>query len=405
MARVLGDGRYDVGGVILSRPFKIRRFGHFGFNCIRMDAMIDFYTNHLGLKTSDRSDRLASRQLPEVQAKLGPSERHLHFLRYGTEHHQLVLIAVDLWSAVDPGAAGRSINQVTWQVGSLEEVVDAAAWIGAHGGEVVRTGRDMPGSNWHGYIADPDGHVHELYYGMEQVGWDGLSKPREMWERDGAMHTPEIPRPGETAEVDAAIGAGVDVTAGMRGRDELPPTYAVDGVMLARPFKVVGLGPVSLYVDDVDRAAEFHCRVLGFSERRRVDHNGHCGAMLSYGANHHDLVLYDRSVRGLVGHADDRSAMALGVRVANFRQLRDAVDHLVGLGAEPVDVPAELVPGFDYVEHLRDPDGNLIQLYYYLAQANSSPVATRSGNCSGWPEYVDAPDDVFGGEVFIGPWD
>ena len=29
--------RYDVGGVLLPRPFKIRRLGHFGFNAVRMD--------------------------------------------------------------------------------------------------------------------------------------------------------------------------------------------------------------------------------------------------------------------------------------------------------------------------------------------------------------------------------
>jgi catechol 2,3-dioxygenase-like lactoylglutathione lyase family enzyme len=400
-------GEYDVGGVVLPRPFKIRRFGHFGFNCTRMDAMVDFYTRDLGLKVSDRSDRLAMRQPPEVQASLDGSERSLHFMRYGTEHHQLVLISAKLWSAVDPEASDRSINQVTWQVGSLQEVVDAATWIGRQGGRVLRAGRDMPGSNWHGYIADPDGHVHELYYGMEQVGWDGLSKPRQMWERDGAMAAPDLPRPPESAEVDAAVDADVDLSAGHRGRDDLEAAYAVDGVMLARPFKVVGLGPVSLYVDDVDRSVEFHTHILGFNERRRVAHAGHTGAMLTHGANHHDLVVYDRSVREVVGHAADRSAMALGVRVANYRQLCAAVDHLVGRGAEPVAVPAELVPGFDYVQHLRDPDGNLIQLYYYLAQAHApgGPPPTTSGDRTNWPDRVIAPPDVFGGEVFIGPWD
>ena len=26
------DTKYDVGGVLLDRPFKVRRLGHFGFN-------------------------------------------------------------------------------------------------------------------------------------------------------------------------------------------------------------------------------------------------------------------------------------------------------------------------------------------------------------------------------------
>jgi hypothetical protein len=36
---------YEVGGVRMSRPFKIRRFGHFGFNLDRLDEGIAFYTD------------------------------------------------------------------------------------------------------------------------------------------------------------------------------------------------------------------------------------------------------------------------------------------------------------------------------------------------------------------------
>ena len=48
--------RYDVGGVLLPRPFKIRRLGHFGFNAVRMDEGRDFYTSLLGFKPSDVLD-------------------------------------------------------------------------------------------------------------------------------------------------------------------------------------------------------------------------------------------------------------------------------------------------------------------------------------------------------------
>jgi len=48
---------------------------------------------------------------------------------------------------------------------------------------ISRAGRDMPGSNWHCYPYDIEGHRNELYYGMEQIGWTGLSKPRAMHER------------------------------------------------------------------------------------------------------------------------------------------------------------------------------------------------------------------------------
>src|SRR6059036_950403 len=50
-----GD-RYNVGGVLLPRPFKIRRLGHFGFNAVKMDASRDFYGALLGFKHSDILD-------------------------------------------------------------------------------------------------------------------------------------------------------------------------------------------------------------------------------------------------------------------------------------------------------------------------------------------------------------
>ena len=62
-----------------------------------------------------------------------------------------------------------TVNQITWQVSSLREVVGGNAWLKDRI-RVVRTGRDMPGSNWHFYPVDPCGHTNELYYGIEQIG-------------------------------------------------------------------------------------------------------------------------------------------------------------------------------------------------------------------------------------------
>ena len=35
--------RYDVGGVLLDRPFRIRRLGHFGYNVDDIAACLEFY--------------------------------------------------------------------------------------------------------------------------------------------------------------------------------------------------------------------------------------------------------------------------------------------------------------------------------------------------------------------------
>ncbi len=48
------DGKFDVGGILLDRPFKIRRLGHFGINVTDMEAGLRFYRELLGLGRQDR---------------------------------------------------------------------------------------------------------------------------------------------------------------------------------------------------------------------------------------------------------------------------------------------------------------------------------------------------------------
>ena len=52
----LNGHRYDVGGVLLERPFKIRRLGHFGFNFDKLEEAREFYGDLLGFTVSDKAD-------------------------------------------------------------------------------------------------------------------------------------------------------------------------------------------------------------------------------------------------------------------------------------------------------------------------------------------------------------
>ena len=47
---------YSVGGVMMPRPFKIRRLGHFGFNVNSPKDCLHFYKDLLGFKVSDHLD-------------------------------------------------------------------------------------------------------------------------------------------------------------------------------------------------------------------------------------------------------------------------------------------------------------------------------------------------------------
>src|SRR5580765_3450125 len=146
------NSKFNVGGVLLNQPFKIRRLGHFGFNLVDMAGGIRFYRDLLGFRVSDIIDHSSRAKGSELT---GLSNTNSYFTRYGTDHHALVLFNQRAREALGrPGQPNISINQITWQVGSLIEVCNGIRWIDRNGIKQQRSGRDMPGSNWHTYLLD-----------------------------------------------------------------------------------------------------------------------------------------------------------------------------------------------------------------------------------------------------------
>ena len=82
--------RYNVGGILLERPFKIRRLGHFGFNLTKLEEARHFYGDLLGFIVSDKADFSRAPWFPKDQ---GLGDTHGYFMRYGTDHHAMVLFS------------------------------------------------------------------------------------------------------------------------------------------------------------------------------------------------------------------------------------------------------------------------------------------------------------------------
>jgi len=400
--------KFNVGGVLLEQPFKIRRLGHFGFNLANMEDGVRFYVDLLGFRVSDVMDYSRRAKSPEQVAGLG--DPNGYFTRYGTDHHSMVLFPKRVRDALGRSEKpGVTINQITWQVGSLREVGDAIQWFTSQGVQLQRTGRDMPGSNWHTYLLDPDGHSNELYYGIEQIGWNGYSKPRAMYDR-GFDKAPELPQIPEYEEVQQARAKGVDLASGHRHTENLTAGFDVDGILLPRPFKIVRLGPVNLFVDDLAKAEEFYRNRLGFTLTDEVLWRGHRCLFLRCNTEHHSLALFPVALREVLGLSAHTKSAGLGLQLANFRQLRDAVKFLMERGIRVRDdIPTELHPGIDCAAHVLDPDGHLIQLYCAMEQigwdGKPKPRELRRPlKMSEWPESLDSNRGIYLGEPFLGPW-
>ena len=149
----------------LPRPFKPRRLGHFALWQTDLEMARRLYVDLLGFRQPTRSCATASRS--RSSPRTAP-----------------ITIRWPPFTPRPPRACARPhyengifVNQISFQVGSLEEVVNAHEYFEQRQIYISRLGRDFPGSNWALYVLDPDGHRVEFYYGMEQIGWDRRSKP------------------------------------------------------------------------------------------------------------------------------------------------------------------------------------------------------------------------------------
>lgn len=402
------QGKFNVGGVLLNQPFKIRRLGHFGFNLSNMEAGVHFYVDLLGFRVSDVMDYSRRAKDPAQVAGLG--DPNGYFTRYGTDHHAMVLFPKRVRDALGRREQpGITVNQITWQVGSLAEVGNAIKWFNERDIKQQRSGRDMPGSNWHTYLYDPDGQSNELYYGIEQIGWNGHSKPRAMYER-GFDKPPELPQIAEFDEVEQARAKGIDIFSGYRHVDKLPANYDVDGVLLPRPFKIVRLGPVYLFTEDLDKTAEFYRDTLGFTLTEEVQWQGEHCLFLRANTEHHSVALLPLKLRDELGLSAHSKCAAFGLQLANYRQLRDAVKFFRDNGIEVTEsLPHELHPGIEYSATVRDPDGHTLQLYYAMEQigweGKPRPSNLRQPRkLNEWPETLNDDVNAYLGEAFSGPW-
>src|SRR5256885_8952590 len=163
----------------------------------------------------------------------------------------------------------------------------------------------------------------------------------------------------EAAELADAEAKGIDIFSGHRpAAPNGSAKYDVDGVLLPRPFKITKIGPVRLFVDDVDQAEAFYTRHLGLAKSEETHYHGARCVFLRTGAEHHALALYPKELRGVLGLSPHTTCLSFGVELANYAQLREAVAFLKSQGCTLIELPPELYPGIDYSVFALDPDGH-----------------------------------------------
>jgi catechol 2,3-dioxygenase-like lactoylglutathione lyase family enzyme len=380
-------------------------------NLDRLDEAISFYADVLGFRVTDKVN-LFELLPPELRTAVEEvvTDPRMIFTSNSSDHHALLLThrTFGTLTGNDRSATDNTLSQITWQVGSLQEVVDAEEYLRGQGVEIARVGRDMPGGHWHVYFRDPDDNTVELYYGMEQIGWSRKSRPPEMRYR-AFDSVPPLPQMSEAAELQEALDRGIDINSGWSPCEtHLKETEDVGGVLLPRPFKVTRLGPISMFTERMAEMLAFYTELLGFQVVEEAEHLGRRIVYLRSGTEHHTFVLADKSLRGNIGLSEGTSCLSIGMEVGSYSQLRAAVQQLEQDGHTLVDnIPPQLYLGIDYAAHLLDPDGHLVCLYYYMEQVGwdgkPRPPSQRRPVTEPWPESLTPLSDTYADQTYMGP--
>lgn len=144
-------------------PFTVTKIGHVVLFCRDLERSVKFYTEVLGFKISDVYD--------ESMVPGG-----MCFMRFDADHHGVALVG-----SLPADANASGLHHMAFGVTTLDEVFRAREHLEKCGVPIQFHGRRRAGVQIAVEFADPDGHMLEIYWGLDQVGTDGITRPPSEW--------------------------------------------------------------------------------------------------------------------------------------------------------------------------------------------------------------------------------
>lgn len=150
-------------------PIQVRKIGHVVYEASDIDASIRFWTEVMGFHVSDTNE-------------LG-----MVFLRCAGDHHSVALKPCPGRERLREAPRGLQVDHFAMEVASLDSLFAARDFLKERGVPIVFEGRRGPGCNLGVEFVDPDGYMLEIYWGMDQIGEDGRSRPAEQFRRASSL--------------------------------------------------------------------------------------------------------------------------------------------------------------------------------------------------------------------------
>ncbi|HUB14626.1 MAG TPA: VOC family protein [Acetobacteraceae bacterium] len=146
-------------------PFRLNKIGHLALYVQDLQRSAEFYTDVLGFQITDI--------YPE-DAGLLPGGAI--FIRLNADHH-----GIALFKATKENRHGAGLHHIAFEVSTLDEVLRARDHLRRHDVHIHFEGRRRAGVQLAVEFQDPDGHNLEIYWGIDQIGSDGVVRPAEQW--------------------------------------------------------------------------------------------------------------------------------------------------------------------------------------------------------------------------------
>jgi len=147
-------------------PFNLQKIGHVVLRTRSLEKSVAFYTQILGFRVSD--------VYPETMIPGG-----MAFMRLNAGHHGIALVG-----GAKTKAKGSELHHLAFEVGTLDEVIRARTHLKKHKVKIEFDGRRRAGCQIAVEFRDPDNHVLEIYWGLDQVGSEGHVRPPEDWREE-----------------------------------------------------------------------------------------------------------------------------------------------------------------------------------------------------------------------------
>jgi catechol 2,3-dioxygenase-like lactoylglutathione lyase family enzyme len=156
-------------------PFQARvaRIGHIGIAVRDLDATVEFYRRHIGLRLTERFEYPADDVGHGVAVTAGA------FMRSGNDHHCISFFAVRNASGAkaEDGSNPYGLHHIAFEMGTPLDLLAKYREFRAAGLPIINARSGGPGNQPRFYATDPDGNLLEFFWGIDQIGWD--NRPRD----------------------------------------------------------------------------------------------------------------------------------------------------------------------------------------------------------------------------------